>query len=114
MTLDCPSAMTPFLTASISVLASGASRSDAVDAVPVRAASVRAGDPQAGGNSQGERWVVSFREADWVSPRRPSEGCAIEADKISGRWPRLTVRRVQFLAGMCVLECSARERGGRP
>jgi hypothetical protein len=112
MTLDFPNAALPFLSASVVVLASGPERGSAADAVRVEHASVRAGNPmaQAVGAADGEQWTVTFREADWISPRRISNGCVVEPDLLSRRWPRLTVQRHQTLAGMVVLECSAKER----
>ena len=116
MQLDFAQANSPFLSATITVVASGVSREDPSDAVRVRHASVKAGDPSTRtvGDGNGEQWAVAFREADWISTRKPTRGMMIEADAVSNRWPRLTVQRVQTLGGMILLECSAREKGVRP
>ena len=116
MQLDFAQANDPFLSATITVVAGGVSREDQSDAVRVRQASVKAGDPatRTVGDGNGEQWAVAFREADWISTRKPTRGMMIEADVVSNRWPRLTVQRVQTLGGMILLECSAREKGVRP
>jgi len=80
-------------------------------------ACVMQADPNAETQGQAkktEKWVVLIPETEVMSFNKIAIGSVIEADTIKRAWPLMSVqKRPYMLAGDYVLECSARELGGR-
>lgn len=111
MQLANPKAFRPFMTDKV-VIRLSSTRTD-VDCISVDATVVK-GNPYAqniGNASAGEQWTVTLVEADVKSPAKITKGNVIEEDKLSCKWPRLTVQGVFPLGGLINLLCSAKERG---
>ena len=83
------------------------------DCLKVRAY-VTQGNPYALGvglAAASEQWSVAFPESDWVSSIELTTGIIVDADKLTNKFPRLTVQHVYHNGGLIILLCSGNERG---
>lgn len=109
MKLDNPGAFVPLMDRTIVVKINAGHKSEDILTM---SACVRVSAPDGattGLSSNSEKWTVTLKESDWLSPRPATRGTIIEEDKINFAYPKLTVQHVNKLGGLIVFECSANE-----
>jgi len=111
-------AFRPLARDTVSFRISGADASKHVDAGARCRALVKLINPSVeslGRAKNCEHWVVRFVAEDLITFQNfIAEGNTVEADRLGNKWPELRIqKRPHIMNGICTLECSARELGGR-